>query len=188
MKNFDLNDLSKAKENARKQIEIAAKAAADAEVARVSRVSKHIDRDDLDDVWQEAYDRTLRLEMDAFEAELDALEEEEYDKRRLGEYFSEKAMREDDFEDSFNGLPVDDNEWGDDPPIPIDPNHVCHDCQSRPCRCEEFARRAQNRALLEKALMDDLIADDYEEEDYNNSCSTCHNWPCVCGARQQDGM
>lgn len=132
--------------------EIKARAVADAEVARVSRVSKHIDRDDLDDVWQEAYDRTLRLELDAYEAELDALEEDEYDQRRLGEYYADRKMEK---AAALRRLGL----------IPINTNRVCHECQSRPCRCAEFASEPTFtfKEIDEETLMDDLqrLDDEY---------------------------
>jgi len=62
-----------------------------------------------------------------------------------------------------------------------EPPRICHECQSKPCRCREFA----GRALLEAALMDNLmrIEDDYEDS-LDNTCGTCHNWPCVCGTEE----
>lgn len=178
----------KESERARKKYEAMARAAADAEVARISSVAKHLDKDDLDDVWQEAYERVLKQEMDEFEAALAACEDEEDDQRRLGEYFADRLVEQSTeyFADKAQEQAAEyfaDRTRKQDALrrlglIPIDPNHVCHDCQSKPCRCAEFS----GKALLEAALMDDLIRieEDYEDS-LDNTCGTCHNWPCVCG-------
>ena len=162
-----------------------ARAAANAEVAQVARVGKHLDQDDLDDVWQEKYDATFQEAMWLFEAtEIDRL----YTEALRKELFRKE---EEPGEEPIDPQMSDDYVLFDDlPPASTPPPpHICHECQSRPCRCEEFARRTQNRVLLEAALMDDLmkIQDDYEDN-LDNACSTCHNWPCVCRSSDFDGF
>jgi len=148
-----IREYDERKKKAEAQAKITVKAAANDEVARIYRVAKHVDRDALDDVWQEKYDSVYREQIEAFEFGEDTrtVEEQEDDARRLNEFFLDNALKKRAlFGDSaltgedrrlledHEGKPVpreeldewawEDEEWDD-------PIFICHECQSRPCLC-----------------------------------------------------
>ena len=206
-----IREYDERKKKAEAQAKITAKAAANDEVARIYRVAKHVDRDALDDVWQEKYDSVYREQIEAFEFGEDTrtVEEQEDDARRLNEFFLDNALKKRAlFGDSaltgedrrlledHEGKPVpreeldewawEDEEWDD-------PIFICHECQSRPCRCEEFAeiqkkeemQKAARQVFTDEECMD--MCTEPEDDWDGGACSTCHNRPCLCGP-EPDGF